>query len=151
MAPIQMGRVISKKYSPDRHTAMTPINWALRPLRTFTDFRSRSPRSEYWWYIAMWAVLFGIAQAIDYLTGMSPMPPQPGYVTWALCIFFLLPSVSVSVRRLHDVGRSGWYLLWYLVPLLGTIVVFLELIAAGSYGPNRYGPDPLSSRQQLRI
>ena len=129
----------------------TPIDWALRPLRNVTDFRSRSPRSEYWWFIALWSVLFGIAQSIDYFTGMSRRPPEPGWATWALIAVLIVPVVAVSVRRLHDVGRSGWYLLWYLVPLVGWIIVSLDLIAGGSYGHNRFGPDPLSSREQLRV
>ena len=54
-----------------------------------------------------------------------------------------LPGLAVSIRRLHDLGRSGWYFLLILIPLIGTIILLIWFCMRGTVGPNQYGPDPL--------
>jgi hypothetical protein len=62
---------------------------------------------------------------------------------------FLLPGIAVGVRRLHDVDRSGWWLLLAFIPLVGTIILIVWFCTRGTPGPNRFGPDPLSGIGQI--
>ena len=105
----------------------------------YVDFQGRARRSEYWWFFLfnilmqfatglVDAVLFGA----DRVGGVN--------VLYSLAVF--LPGVAVGVRRLHDIGRSGWWLLVSLVPLVGFIVLIVWLARPGDAGPNRFGADP---------
>jgi uncharacterized membrane protein YhaH (DUF805 family) len=60
----------------------------------------------------------------------------------ALVLAFFVPGIAVGIRRLHDTGRSGWWLLISLVPLVGGIILLVFLVTDGTKGPNEYGPDP---------
>lgn len=68
--------------------------------------------------------------------------PQPLSAIWSLVV--LLPSLAVGVRRLHDTGRSGWWLLIWLIPLIGWIILIWWFASRGDEGPNEYGDDPLA-------
>lgn len=76
--------------------------------------------------------------------GFSYAVQTPGYFAsiWSLLTF--LPSLAVTVRRLHDTGRSGWWILIMLVPLIGFILMIVWLVRRGDSGANQHGPDPLS-------
>ena len=63
-------------------------------------------------------------------------------LAWWLSPFFLIPSVTVAARRLHDSDRSAWWLLLLLIPLLGWFVLFIFMVMDGTRGANRFGPDP---------
>ena len=94
----------------------------------YIDFNGRASRSEYWWF-----ALLGF--------GLSFIP----VIGWILRLVILLPSLAVQVRRLHDMGRSAWWLLLLVPPItiIGVIVLLIMSIFPGTPGPNRYGPDPL--------
>ena len=94
----------------------------------FTNFSGRSRRSEYWN-----AALF--VYIVNVIIGMI-LPDLAGIVT----LVFFLPQLSLAVRRLHDVGKSGWFYLWSLIPLVGTFMVFYQFCKDSEPGPNRFGP-----------
>jgi len=70
--------------------------------------------------------------------------PVSGTFTWMAAALFLLPCISVTIRRLHDRNRSGWWLLLHLIPLLGTLILLIWTTLKGTEGENDFGPDPLS-------
>ncbi len=103
-------------------------------LNKYIDFNGRASRSEYWWF-----VLLTVALSIIPVIG------------WIIRLVLLLPSLSVQVRRLHDMERSAWWLLLLIPPisLIGIFVLLIMSIFPGTPGHNRYGLDPLQPQQGL--
>lgn len=150
---------------------MTPIDWATRPLKKYADFTGRAPRAEYWWFYLGMVFAYLVAMIIDSLLGISLFGPY-GVVTTLLGLALLVPGLAATVRRLHDTGRSGWWVLIVAVPylimgvmmgmsaasgnmtglasaglvgivaLVGAITVLVFMILPGTEGENRFGPDP---------
>lgn len=95
----------------------------------FADFSGRSRRSEYWWASLAIGVLGSVISAII---------PDLSWI-WSLAI--LIPSVAISIRRLHDIGKSGWWFLINFIPLVGQII-FLIWACKDSTEANQWGPNP---------
>ena len=112
-------------------------------FKNYVVFGGRSSRSEYWyWVLALW--IGGIITAIiDYAafgTGFGAIDYGP--VNSIFSVATILPTLAVGIRRLHDIDRTGWWLLLDLVPVIGWIVLLVWACKRGTLGPNRYGPDP---------
>ena len=137
------------------------MEWMLMPLKRYSDFTGRSRRMEYWMFQVFNALVllaiglvFGL---LGYATGSFESPDGPstfvmvvlGILVLAWLAVFLVPSIAVTVRRLHDRDMSGW---WYLGAVVVGIIPFIGYIASigftvlmflpGTPGPNRFGPDP---------
>lgn len=121
---------------------MSPIAWAVRPLKRYADFEGRSPRAEYWWFVL--AVLIGeiVAMIFDALIGTGEMAGPYGFVVAIFVLAVIIPHIAVGIRRLHDTDHSGWWLLIALIPIIGPIVLLVFLCTQGDQGPNRFGDDP---------
>jgi uncharacterized membrane protein YhaH (DUF805 family) len=87
---------------------MTPIGWALRALKHYADFNGRAPRAEYWWY-ALFVSLTGLAVALLDFSAFLPIAGNFGPLTLLFMFGLVSPGLAVTVRRLHDTGRSGWW------------------------------------------
>ncbi|QLG88787.1 DUF805 domain-containing protein [Chitinibacter bivalviorum] len=96
-------------------------------LQKFADFTGRASRSEYWWW-----TLFNFLVCIG--TSLALGPNLASFASVAL----ILPSIAVAIRRLHDLDRSGWFLLLSLIPVIGALVLLYWFTQAGK-GPNQYG------------
>jgi uncharacterized membrane protein YhaH (DUF805 family) len=106
-------------------------------FNNYVNFNGRASRSEFW-YWTLFAVLVGIVtQIIDAIIGM----PLTNIIA---SLGLLLPGIAVAVRRLHDLDRTGWWLLLAFTGI-GVIVLIIWDCMKGTDGPNRYGPDPLAS------
>lgn len=98
-------------------------------LSKYATFEGRARRSEYWWfYLATFVV--------GLVLGGIPI------LGWIICIALILPGIAVAVRRLHDIGKSGWWYLLCLIPLVGTIILIVWFVRPGVAGANQYGEDP---------
>lgn len=118
------------------------MSWFLMALKKYAQFDGRSQRSEYWFF-ALFYILFAIAATlID--VGIGSYDPQSGFglVSAILAIGLFIPSLSVSVRRLHDTDRSGWWILICLIPLVGAIWFLVLMVFDSTPGNNRFGPNP---------
>lgn len=106
----------------------------------YVDFNTRSSRSAYWFW-TLFVLLVSIATAvIDSLVfGAGTISPLNTLASLAL----LLPGLAVSVRRLHDIDRSGWWILIIFIPLIGLLVLIYWAVQPGTPGTNEYGDDPL--------
>ena len=100
----------------------------------YAKFDGRASRPAYWWWI-LFVFLVGIAVDIIGLA-LHGVPVTSAIVGLAL----LLPNLSVSIRRLHDTGRTGWWILIGLVPLIGFIVLLIFYLQPSDPGENQYGP-----------
>jgi uncharacterized membrane protein YhaH (DUF805 family) len=104
-------------------------------LTNYVNFSGRARRSEYWWYTLFAFVLGLVASMIDQAIGAQVVS-----VVVALALF--LPGLGVSIRRLHDTGRSGWWLLIGLVPIVGFVVLIVFYVMDSQPSTNAYGPSP---------
>ena len=111
----------------------------------YVTFSGRSSRSAYWWW-ALFAFIVGVA---SYAVGLA-IDALAIYYVAALVLF--LPGLAVAVRRLHDIGRSGWWYLIAFVPIIGFIVLLVWFTKA-SDGPNEYGaaPDGASTEVHAKV
>jgi uncharacterized membrane protein YhaH (DUF805 family) len=105
----------------------------------YATLSGRARRSEYWYF-----VLFHLlAQAVTAVLDIVLFPHVAfGPINTIASLVLLMPSVAVSVRRLHDIGRTGWWLLLGLIPLLGQLVLLIWACQRGEAQDNRFGPPP---------
>ena len=110
-------------------------------LARFVSFRGRARRSEYWYFTVVHWLMILVAMGVSYLAMLAI--PALGIALYSIAVFgTFVPHLAVSVRRLHDIDRTGWWYLFGLVPLLGTIVLLVWFCTDGTRGPNRFGADP---------
>jgi uncharacterized membrane protein YhaH (DUF805 family) len=121
----------------------------------YATFEGRARRAEYWWFILFTIIvsailgvidgaLFGYSVTTETGEGMAAFDVRSVGVLapiWSLAT--LIPTLAVSARRLHDTGRSGWWLLIMLIPLIGAIVLIVWFASRGTPGTNQYGADPI--------
>jgi uncharacterized membrane protein YhaH (DUF805 family) len=100
----------------------------------YATFSGRARRSEYWWF----SLLYVIASVV--LLGTSFAIKVP--LLSVLLLPLIVPMLTVSVRRLHDTGKSGWSMLISLIPVVGPIVYLAGMMVDGAPGANQYGPSP---------
>ena len=118
------------------------MNWFLGALGKFATFSGRSRRKEYWYFTLVYLIIEVVLAVIDMATGLFSQSTGIGVLSGIFALAMILPSLSVTVRRLHDTGRSGWWLLIGLIPLLGAIVLLVFMILDGEPGSNRFGDNP---------
>jgi len=104
----------------------------------YVKFDGRASRSEFWWWV-LFAILVSIAaNIVDAVIGVM-------LFSWLVSLALFLPGLSVSIRRLHDTNRTGWWVLIGLIPLIGLIVLLIFYLETGNPGPNQYGPPPVGT------
>ena len=104
----------------------------------YADFKGLSRRSEYWWFTLFNIIVSGIITAII-----------PDF-SWIWSLVVLIPGLALCVRRLHDVGKSGWFYLWILLPLAGAIILIVQF-CKDSTADNQWGPNPKSAKAQFEF
>lgn len=117
------------------------MDWYLGVLKKYAQFTGRARRKEYWMFVLfnfLISLVLGLIDGLLGLGGESGIGLLGGLYTLAI----LVPAIAVSVRRLHDTGRSGWWLLIALVPLVGGLVLLVFMVLPGQTGPNAHGEDP---------
>jgi uncharacterized membrane protein YhaH (DUF805 family) len=110
--------------------------WKRVVLERYALFSGRAGRAEFWWFFL--ANL--IVGAILSILGRAATIFVILYALYGLAL--IIPSLAVSIRRLHDIGRSGWWILIGLIPIVGVIVLLIFHATAGEAQPNAYGPTP---------
>lgn len=111
--------------------------------KTF-DFSGRSRRKEFWLFV-LFTTLISIALSfVDAIAGLE-LAEDFGVLGGLFSLIIIIPSISVTVRRLHDIGRSGWWLLLTFVPIIGWITLFIFNLLDSQSGTNAYGSNPKDS------
>ncbi len=121
--------------------------WYLEVFRRYAEFSGRSRRKEYWMF-ALFNVLFvlGLAVVMAVLasifgdTGIVFIIPVIILIIYFAVVF--IPSLAVTVRRLHDTGKSGWFILLNLIPYVGGLIIFIFMVLDSEPGENKWGPNP---------
>lgn len=118
------------------------MNWYIEVLKKYAVFVGRSGRPEYWYFVLFNFIISIVLGFIDGVIGSSVGGTGAGVLGSVYGLAVLVPSIAVSVRRLHDTGRSGWWLLISLVPVVGFIVLLIFMILESDAGENQYGASP---------
>lgn len=103
-------------------------------LKKYTVFTGRADRSEYWMFVLVNFIIMFVLNIPDSIIF--------GVIALLYSLGVLLPSIGVGIRRLHDTGRSGWWLLISLIPIIGAIVLIIFLVQDSEAGTNKYGANP---------
>ena len=117
------------------------MNWYLEVLKKYAVFNGRARRKEYWFFFLFNILASILLAVIDMAIGSFNAEAGMGLLGGIYALAVLIPSIAVSVRRLHDTGRSGWWLLIALVPIIGVIVLVIFMLQ-DSKPENQYGPNP---------
>lgn len=112
------------------------MNWYIEALKKYATFSGRSRRAEYWMFGLISLV---VSIVLAFVEGMMGSPGLLGAI-YGLAV--LLPSLAVTVRRLHDTNRTGWWLLIALIPIVGAIVLLVFMVLDSEPGENQYGANP---------
>jgi uncharacterized membrane protein YhaH (DUF805 family) len=114
-------------------------------FQKYIGFSGRAARSEYWYWVLFVILVQIVAWLIDMtLFGFNTTGVNPIGALASLALF--LPGLAVSIRRLHDIDRVGWWVLLALIPVIGAIVLIYWACLRGTVGANRFGPDPLEGK-----
>jgi uncharacterized membrane protein YhaH (DUF805 family) len=117
------------------------MNWFLMAVKRYDEFYSRSQRAEYWYFTLFHVLIFLGLSLIDYVTGLYSAKAGAGLLSGLFLLAMLVPSIAVTIRRLHDTGRSGWWIFISFIPLIGSIALLVFLIL-DSAPDNAYGRNP---------
>ncbi len=122
-------------------------------FRKYADFSGRARRSEYWYSFLIYQIfgityqIFAISVSVGLLESETSQIAMLNILFFFLALFVIgtfLPMLAVQVRRLHDIDKSGWNMLWFIIPLVGFILMIVWYCRPGTVGDNRFGPDPLA-------
>jgi uncharacterized membrane protein YhaH (DUF805 family) len=139
---------ISEIYNPQKQSQsitgsaevlpeMSPIDYYVRAFQKYAQFSGRATRAEYWWFYLVTIAVSILLSIIDMILN-TPLE----FISLIYLIVSLIPSTSIQVRRLHDVDKSGWYMLLNLVIIIGWIWLLILNILDSTPGDNKYGPNP---------
>ena len=125
------------------------MNWYLAVLKKYSVFSGRARRKEYWFFLLFNIAISVVLAIIDGATGTFSEEMGVGLLGGVYALAVLLPSIAVSVRRLHDTDRTGWWLLLAFVPVLGAIVLLVFMALDSKPGDNQYGANPKETAAAL--
>jgi uncharacterized membrane protein YhaH (DUF805 family) len=104
----------------------------------YTNFQGRASKPAFWWWILFGIIVSVAVSIIDNIIGTAVL-------SYLVSLGLLLPGLSVAIRRLHDTGRSGWWILIGLIPLIGFIVLLIFYLEKSDPADNEYGSPPVAT------
>ena len=121
------------------------MQYFVKCLENYANFKGRATRKEYWMYYLFYTIFYFVVWSID--VAGSVMENKALSLVGAVLIFLftfglLVPTWAVCIRRLHDIGKSGWYILVNLIPIVGCIWFFILMCTDSQPGTNKYGDNP---------
>lgn len=112
-------------------------------LKHALDFSGRASRTQYWMFVLVFAVVNLVLRYVDVKTGTFSPTWSMGLLSGLWTFFLLIPGISAMARRLHDIGRSGWWQLMIVIPIIGFIVLLFMLVRPSEPRTNTFGRNPL--------
>jgi uncharacterized membrane protein YhaH (DUF805 family) len=113
------------------------MDYFIKVLKSYAIYTGRARRAEYWYFVLFNVIINFI---IGFIAGLIGAP----IISTIIALLFIIPGIAVAVRRMHDVGKSGWYA---LIPIYNLILACTE----GEKGDNQYGPDPKAATEALKV
>jgi len=117
------------------------MEWYLAVLKNYVGFEGRARRKEFWMFTLVNFIVYIVLNILSSFIGILAV------LGFLYSLGTLLPSLAVSVRRLHDTGRCGWWVLIGFVPLIGWLVMLYFCVLDSQPGANEYGPNPKEDGQ----
>ncbi len=117
------------------------MNWYLDVLKKYAVFTGRARRKEFWMFVLFNIIISLVLGLIDSFIGTG-FETGGGVISGLYALAVLLPSIGVAVRRLHDIGKSGWWIFISLIPLIGGIWLLVLYCTDSEPGENQYGANP---------
>ncbi|MCD6544720.1 MAG: DUF805 domain-containing protein [Flavobacteriaceae bacterium] len=111
------------------------MQWYLLVLKKYNVFTGRARRSEYWYFVLINLFNSFLTSYMDRTFGTFDEETKLGYINMAYAMVVFIPNIAVNIRRMHDVGKSGWFM---LIPIYNIVLA----VTPGVVGKNQYGPDP---------
>tara|TARA_B110000967_G_C18677564_1_gene456331 strand:+ start:250 stop:636 length:387 start_codon:yes stop_codon:yes gene_type:complete len=126
------------------------MEWYLKAMKQYTTFSGRARRKEYWMFVLFYSLFLIIAMILDNVAGLcfetefmgQTISAGYGWLYLLVGAIHFIPALSVVVRRLHDIGKSGWMYLVVFIPIIGFIWILVLLVKDGEAGDNEYGANP---------
>jgi uncharacterized membrane protein YhaH (DUF805 family) len=116
------------------------VRWYLEVLRKYAVFEGRAHRTEFWMFVLVNLIISAVLTVVDIIIGTDG--DYGGLLSGLYGLAVLVPSLAVGARRLHDIGRGGWWQLLALIPLIGIIVLIVWWARDGDRSPNEWGRNP---------
>ena len=125
------------------------MKWYLKVMKQYADFGGRARRKEFWMFLLFNVIFLYLAMIIDSVLGITVGEDfSYGWFFLFYCLSTFLPGLAVQVRRLHDVGKSGWNLFLALIPLVGIIIQIIWFLTDSHAGENKWGSNPKEQLEQ---
>jgi len=118
------------------------MNYYLKVLQNYATFSGRARRSEYWYFVLFNIIFAVVAMILDNVLGIAMDGVGYGPIYGLYVLALLIPGLAVGVRRLHDVGKSGWMFLIAFIPLIGGIWLLVLFCTDSQQGTNKWGENP---------
>ncbi len=118
------------------------MEWYIKVLTNYSNFDGRARRMEYWMFQLINFLITTGLLIIGSLLGLGFGVFPFAFISIIYSIGLFIPSIAVTVRRLHDTGKSGWMILLGFIPLVGTIILLVFLLSDSTFGDNQYGKNP---------
>jgi uncharacterized membrane protein YhaH (DUF805 family) len=118
------------------------MSWYLHVLKNYATFSGRAHRREFWMFVLINLIISAVLNGIDRAAGLTFANGSQGILATVYAVAVFLPGIALSVRRLHDIGKPGFYLLLAFIPCLGGLLLLYWYIQDSNPGPNAYGANP---------
>jgi uncharacterized membrane protein YhaH (DUF805 family) len=124
------------------------MEWYLKVMKeNFSNFSGRARRKEFWMWYLFYVIVLIVAMILDGVLGTGfeisyGVTTPYGWIYIIAAVAHVIPGLAVSVRRLHDVGKSGWFMFISLIPIIGGIWLLVLMCTDGDSSENAYGPSP---------
>ncbi|MDO6748485.1 DUF805 domain-containing protein [Gilvimarinus sp. 1_MG-2023] len=118
------------------------MSWYLEVLKKYAVFSGRARRKEYWFFALFNIIAILVLGLVDNMAGMFNAEIGLGLLSGLYYLAIVVPSIAVSVRRLHDTGRTGWWVLIAFFPLVGALILLVFMVMDSKPGTNQYGDNP---------
>jgi uncharacterized membrane protein YhaH (DUF805 family) len=118
------------------------MDYFISAMKNYATFTGRARRSEYWFFYLFYFIFLVMAVILDNLLGITIEDTGIGPLYFVSILAMIIPGLAVTVRRLHDVGKSGWFYFIVLIPIIGSIWLLVLMVTDGQPGRNKYGKNP---------
>ncbi|MCR9015163.1 DUF805 domain-containing protein [Aquiflexum gelatinilyticum] len=118
------------------------MDYFISAMKNYATFTGRARRSEYWFFYLFYFIFLVLAVILDNLLGITIEDTGIGPLYFVSILAMIIPGLAVTVRRLHDVGKSGWFYFIVLIPIIGSVWLLVLMVTDGQPGRNKYGKNP---------